>query len=104
MHVTRTRRRLRKLRWRFVKWRDFHNHYSLVRVAVFISTGHWQKVWIYPPGRNWPLGSNELPHITVLQLTPHVQLTLVPSYVPRGPRITRLEERSNAVRFWGPIL
>ena len=69
---------------RFVAWRAFHHRYGLAQVVVYISTGRWQRAWIWNSGMFTLLDSSTQQRHSVCKLTRRVQLTLVRSYVYRA--------------------
>ena len=89
MLYTPTSKKLPKLLWLFAKLFSYRSPFLLVRVEVYISTGHWQRDWSWPRG---PITDYTLrPHvlISVFHPIPRVQLTLARYCVHPEALITR---------------
>ena len=89
MQLTLTYKLLPKLLWSFARLLLCRRRYSLVRAAVYISTGHWQKGWDWSHGDFFRAASKESVLTTISVPIPRVQLTLVRYYAHPEALITR---------------
>ena len=78
----------------FAKWLNFHRHYSLVQVEVFMSIGPSRKRWVWHIGKLTHADLNKHASNMGYAQTQLGPLTVHQYYVPREHTTTRPGERS----------